>query len=115
MALGALFIERVEARCAGLGLTLASPRDPALRGSQVSFAHAHGYPVMQALIERGVIGDFRAGDPSNPADADGLLRFGFTPLYTRFVDAWDAAEVLAEVLGSAPWNEPRFQRRSAVT
>ena len=61
IALTSLFIERVEASCAGLGLTLASPRAPAERGSQVSFAHAEGYPVMQALIELGVVGDFRAG------------------------------------------------------
>ena len=88
IALTALFIERVEATCAGLGLTLASPRAPAERGSQVSFAHADGYPVMQALIERGVVGDFRAGQEGGDGH---LLRFGFTPLYTRFVDAWDAA------------------------
>ena len=92
IALTALFIERVEASCAGLGLTLASPRAPAERGSQVSFAHADGYPVMQALIERGVVGDFRAGQDGGDGH---LLRFGFTPLYTRFVDAWDAAAVLA--------------------
>jgi kynureninase len=113
IALTALFIERVETACAGLGLTLATPRAPAERGSQVSFAHADGYPVMQALIERGVVGDFRAGQPET---GDGhLLRFGFTPLYTRFVDAWDAAAVLAEVLGSESWREARFAQRSAVT
>jgi len=113
IALTALFIERVEAAGAGLGLTLATPRAPAERGSQVSFAHADGYPVMQALIERGVVGDFRAG----PADgSDGhLLRFGFTPLYTRFVDAWDAAAVLAQVLDDGTWREPRFAQRAAVT
>jgi kynureninase len=78
-----------------------------LRGSQVCFAHdSIGYPVMQALIARGVIGDFRAPD---------ILRFGFTPLYLRFVDAWDAAGHLAEVLRSGEWREPRFHRRGAVT
>ena len=112
IALGALFIERVEATCAGLGLTLASPRAAAERGSQVSFAHADGYPVMQALIERGVVGDFRAGQEGGDGH---LLRFGFTPLYTRFVDAWDAAVVLAEVLGRESWREPRFAQRAAVT
>ena len=107
MALGQCFIERVEARCAGHGLALASPRDPSLRGSQVSFTHADGgYAIVQALIARGVIGDFRAPD---------LLRFGFTPLYTRFVDIWDAVEQLAAVLESGEWRRPEFIRRSAVT
>jgi kynureninase len=113
MALTELFVERVERRCAGHGLELASPRRAEERGSQASFAHADGYPIMQALIERGVIGDFRAGHAES-GEAN-LLRFGFTPLYTRFVDAWDAAEVIANVLGSAVWREPRFGRRAAVT
>ena len=113
IALTALFIERVERRCAGHGLELSTPRDPAFRGSQVSFAHTDGYPIMQALIERGVVGDFRAGHAAS-GEAH-LLRFGFTPLYTRFVDAWDAAEALAEVLASEVWREPRFGRRAAVT
>jgi kynureninase len=108
-----LFIERVETACAGLGLALATPRDAGVRGSQVSFAFAGGYPVMQALIARGVIGDFRAGDAA--AGSPDLLRFGFTPLYTRFVDAWDAAEAIADVLRSGSWREPRFARRAAVT
>jgi kynureninase len=112
IALTALFVERVEATCAGLGLTLASPRDAAERGSQVSFAHEDGYPVMQALIERGVVGDFRAGQEGGDGH---LLRFGFTPLYTRFVDAWDAAAVLADVLASESWRAPRHARRAAVT
>jgi kynureninase len=113
MALGDLFIERVEQRCAGHGLELASPRDAAARGSQVSFSHTDGYAIMQALIARGVIGDFRAGHAEH-GEAN-LLRFGFTPLYTRFVDVWDAAEVLADVLESGLWREPRFARRAAVT
>ena len=107
LALTALFIELVEARCAGHGLALVTPREDALRGSQASFARAEGaYAIMQALIARGVIGDFRAPD---------LLRFGFTPLYTRFVDAWDAAEQLAAVLASGEWREARFNQRAAVT
>lgn len=106
-ALTTLFIERVEARCAGNGLTLASPRDANTRGSQVSFAHASGgYAIMQALIDRGVIGDFRAPD---------LVRFGFAPLYTRFVDAFDAAEHIAEVLASGEWRAARYASRAAVT
>jgi kynureninase len=115
LALTSLFIERVETRCAGLGLTLATPRDSAQRGSQVSFAHAEGYPVMQALIARGVIGDFRRGDRSHPADAHDLLRFGFTPLYTSYADVWNAVEQLAAVLESGEWREPRFNERNAVT
>ncbi|HZF81185.1 MAG TPA: aminotransferase class V-fold PLP-dependent enzyme, partial [Rubrivivax sp.] len=107
LALTGLFADRVEARCAGHGLELVSPREPERRGSQVCFARAEGgYPIMQALIARGVIGDFRAPD---------ILRFGFTPLYTRFVDAWDAAEHLAGVLDSGEWQAPRFHQRAAVT
>ena len=113
LALSELFIERVEIACAGQGLELTTPRDPAKRGSQASFAHGDGYAIMQALIERGVIGDFRAGH-AETGEAH-LLRFGFTPLYTRFVDAWDAAQVLADVLASEVWREPRFKHRGAVT
>ena len=113
IALTELFIGRVESECAGQGLELTTPRDPAVRGSQASFAHADGYAIMQALIERGVIGDFRAGH-AETGEAN-LLRFGFTPLYTRFADAWDAAAILADVLASGVWREPRFARRAAVT
>jgi kynureninase len=77
---------------------------------------------MQALIERGVIGDFRAGEPADASAAAGdphagadLLRFGFTPLYTRFVDAWDAAEQLHDVLAGGAYRDERFSRRAAVT
>ena len=77
---------------------------------------------MQALIERGVIGDFRAGDPTvmasgaaDPGASADLLRFGFTPLYTRFVDAWDAVEQLRDVLASGAYRDERFARRAAVT
>ncbi len=118
MALTSLFVERVESLCDGLGLTLASPRDAHARGSQVSFAHENGLAVMQALIDRGVIGDFRAGEASagdDPVLAADLLRFGFTPLYTRFVDAWDAAGQLHDILRSEAWRAERFGRRSAVT
>jgi kynureninase len=107
LALTDLFIELVERRCTGHGLTLQTPRDPSWRGSQASFARADGsYAIMQALIARGVIGDFRAPD---------LLRFGFTPLYTRYVDAWDAVEHLVQVLERGEWREARFQTRAAVT
>lgn len=107
MALGDLFIRLVEGRGgAGLGLSLASPRAAERRGSQVSFRHADGYAVMQALIARGVIGDFRAPD---------LLRFGFAPLYVRYVDVWDAAAALIGVLQTRAWDRPEFKRRAAVT
>ena len=104
-ALSQLFINEVEARCGG-EVRLASPRDPAARASHVSFAHAQGYAVMQALIARGVIGDFRAPD---------LIRFGFAPLYNRFVDAWRAAEILGQILASREWDQPRFLARAKVT
>ncbi|WP_250472961.1 kynureninase [Caballeronia sp. GAFFF1] len=106
LALGDAFIALVEARCGAFPLTLATPRDHARRGSQVSFEHPHGYEVMQALIARGVIGDYR--EP-------GILRFGFTPLYTRFVDVWDAVEVLRDVLATESWRTPEFAERASVT
>ncbi|TDQ84422.1 kynureninase [Dongia mobilis] len=106
LALGDLMIRLVEQQCAGFGLSLASPPAGAARGSQVSYAHGHGYAVMQALIARGVIGDFRAPD---------LLRFGFTPLYLRFADIWDAVAVLRTVLMQEEWRRPEFHQRAAVT
>lgn len=87
--LSELFIRRVESCPQAARLTLASPRDALLRGSHVSFAHGAAAEVMRRLIERGVIGDFRPPD---------LLRFGFTPLYLRYVDVWDAVEILADEL-----------------
>jgi kynureninase len=103
--LSQLFIAEVEARC-GSEVTLASPRDPHQRGSHVVFAHPAGYAVMQALIARGVIGDFRAPD---------LMRFGFCPLYNRFEEMVRAAEILADILSSREWDQPRFHERSKVT
>jgi kynureninase len=104
-ALSQLFIDEVEDRCGG-ELTVASPRDPARRASHVVFAHADGYAVMQALRARGVIGDFRAPD---------LIRFGFTPLYTRFEDVSRAAEILGEIIATREWDQPRFKARAKVT
>ena len=117
VALTELFAALVDERCRGTGLAVVSPRDAARRGSQVCLAHddgsgaSGGYAIVQALIARGVIGDFRAGDERTPD----ILRFGFTPLYTRFVDAWDAVEQLRQVMASGEWREARFNRRSAVT
>ena len=115
IALTTLFTELVDARCAGRNLTLVTPRDAAQRGSQVSFAHEQGYAIMQALIARGVIGDFRAGELGAAPESSHLLRFGFTPLYTRFTEVWDAVEHLHQVLASGEWREARFNQRAAVT
>jgi kynureninase len=101
-----LFIALVEDRLSGHGLRLASPRDPARRGSQVALAHPEGFAIMQALIDRGVIGDFRAPD---------LLRFGFAPAYIRFVDVWDAVAVLEDIMNNRAWDRPELRIRSRVT
>lgn len=103
--LSQLFVEEAEARC-GDQVGIASPRDPALRGSHVVFAHPEAYAVMQALIVRGVIGDFRTPD---------LMRFGFAPLYNRYADAVGTAEILADVLQTREWDQPRFRARAKVT
>jgi kynureninase len=105
-ALGDLFIALVEQELSGSGLTLASPRPAAERGSQVSYRHPEGYPIMQALIARGVIGDFRAPD---------ILRFGFAPLYVSFSDIWNAVAHLKAVMAGQEWQKPEFRRRAAVT
>ncbi len=105
-ALCELFIAEVESRNAKHGVTLAGPRDIRERGSHVSFHCPEGYAVMQALIAQDVIGDFRAPD---------IIRFGITPLYTRFVDIWDAAAILTRILDQRLWDDPRFRARKAVT
>ena len=106
LALSDLFIRLVEDRCAGHGLRLVGPRDMAERGLHVSFAHPQGYAMVQALIARGVIGDFR--DPD-------IARFGFPPLYVRYADVWDAVEILRDVLETRAWDAPQFKARAAVT
>jgi kynureninase len=103
--LSQLFVDEVEARCGG-EVRLTSPRDAAQRGSHVVFAHPEGYAVMQALIARGVVGDFRAPD---------LMRFGFTPLYASYSEMVRAAEILADILASREWDQPRFKTRAKVT
>jgi kynureninase len=108
-----LFIKLVEERCTGHGLGLATPREHAKRGSQVCLTRPEGaYAIMQALIARGVIGDFRAGDGGVHLD---ILRFGFTPLYTSFEDVWNAVEHLRQMLESGEWKQPEFNQKSAVT
>lgn len=118
LALTDLFIELVEQRCQGYGLGLATPRDHAQRGSQVCLTREHAaegsgaFAIVQALIARGVIGDFRAGDGGVHKD---ILRFGFTPLYIGFEDVWNAVEHLRQVLESGEWKKPEFNQKHAVT
>ncbi|KZL20212.1 Kynureninase [Pseudovibrio axinellae] len=102
--LSELFISEIQRRCPGL--ELASPTDPLKRGSQVSFSHEHGYPIMQALIDRGVIGDFRAPN---------IIRFGFAPLYLSFADVLKAAEIIEEVIAGNLWDKPQYHQKSKVT
>lgn len=102
----ALFTELAEARCGSHGIVLFGGRNFANRGSHVCLQHPEGYAVMQALIKRGVIGDFRAPD---------LMRFGFAPLYNSFVDVWDAVEHLAAVMDGRLWDIAEFRERKAVT
>jgi kynureninase len=104
-SLSQLFIDEVEAR-SGDAVRLASPRDPMERGSHVVFAHPDGYAVVQALSDRGVIGDFRAPD---------LMRFGFAPLYNSHAEIIRAAEILAGIVNNREWDQPRFKARSKVT
>ncbi len=101
-----LFIELADQELAGLGFTLASPRDAAQRGSQVSLRHAQGYAIMQALIARNIIGDFRAPD---------ILRFGFAALYVRHIDIWDTIAALKDIVESGAWNTEAFLTRKSVT
>lgn len=98
------FLAEVEARCPQL--ELASPRDPQARGSQVSFRFENGYAAMQALIARGVIGDFRAPD---------IMRFGFTPLYLGMDEVVEAAEIIEDVMANRHWDRPEYMKRSKVT
>jgi kynureninase len=106
VALTELFVRLAEQGLDGCGFSLASPRDPERRGSQVSLRHPEGYAIVQALIARGVIGDFRAPD---------ILRFGFAPAYLRFVDAWDAVAGLRAVMEAREWERTEHRRRSKVT
>jgi kynureninase len=104
LALTELFMARVTALLPGLDIV--TPREPSLRGSQVGISFDKGYAVVQAMIARGAIGDFRAPD---------LMRFGFAPLYVRFADVWDAAEILAACIDAEVWRDPRFNQRLGVT
>jgi len=101
-----LFVDLVESFCSTYPLQLVSPRDSDQRGSQVSFSHPEGWPIMQALIAHRVIGDFRAPD---------LLRFGFAPLYTRYEDVWLAASMLFHILQAECWKDPIYAAPKLVT
>ena len=104
IALSELFIAEVEKSCPEL--TLASPRQAEQRGSQVSFAFEHGYAAVQALIDKGVIGDFRAPD---------IMRFGFTPLYLDEGDVLRAAGIVKQVIGQRLWDNDKYKKMSRVT
>jgi kynureninase len=104
--LGDLFLRLIDERCGDAGFAIACPRDTERRGSHVALRHPHGYEIVQALIAQGVIGDFRAPD---------ILRFGFAPLYTRYVDVSAAVDRLARIMADGTWREERFAIRAAVT
>ncbi len=106
VALTELFLDLLERDCSGHGFEVASPREPACRGSQVSLRHGEGYAIIQALIDAGVVGDFRAPD---------LLRFGFAPAYVQFVDVWDAVAALHRIMESRGWDRPEYRVRAKVT
>ena len=101
-----VFFDLIAQECGDFGFAITGPRDLEQRGSQVSLTHAEGYPIMRALIARGVIGDFRAPD---------ILRFGLTPLYSRYVDLWDAIRILKDIMTTGAWDAPEFKARMAVT
>ncbi len=104
IALCDLFVSEVERRCPML--TLGSPRDGHKRGSQISFLHEEGYAIMQALIARGVIGDFRAPN---------AIRFGFTPLYIGEAEVMKAVDILADIMDNRLWDSEEYKQRALVT
>ena len=106
VALGDLFIKLVDQELQDFGFGIASPRDGAVRGSQVSLTHTEGYAIMQAVIERGAVGDFRAPD---------ILRFGFAGLYVTHANIWDAVAIIREVMVSRIWDQPKYKAVRAVT
>ncbi|WP_321390899.1 kynureninase [Emcibacter sp.] len=104
--LGDLFIQLIDEKLDGYGFEIVSPREADERGSQVSLTHDCGFAIIQALIEKNIIGDFRAPD---------ILRFGFAPLYVRYSDIWDTVECLEEIMRKNLWNLPEYQAKAAVT
>lgn len=113
LALTGLFIHLVQTQLVGDGFGIVTPEYDELRGSQVSLTRTEGaYAIVQALIARGVIGDFRAGDGKQQPD---ILRFGLTPLYVGYADVWHAVQNLKEVMATQEWQQPRFSKKQAVT
>jgi kynureninase len=106
LRLSELLLSRVETELAGAGFEIITPRDPAQRGSQVCLRHAKAWPICQALIAQGVIGDFRAPD---------ILRFGFAPMYLRYADVARAVAILGELMRTGGWDRPQFHQRATVT
>jgi kynureninase len=106
VALTELFIRLLDQELAAFNFGLATPRDAALRGSQVALTHAEGYAIMQAVIARGVIGDFRAPN---------ILRFGFAALYVGYADVWHAVAAIRDIMAQGTWQQAEFQQRKAVT
>lgn len=104
--MGTVFSRLLVERCAGMNMVNITPPDDAIRGSQVSVSHPESYAIMQELVARGVIGDFRAPD---------CMRFGFTPLYLRFTDLWDAVEILRDIVATGAWDKPAYKVRAAIT
>jgi kynureninase len=105
LSLTDLFIALVDARL-GSVFEVITPREHEQRGSQVSLRHEHAYGVVQALIARQVIGDFRTPD---------VARFGFAPLYVTHVDVYDAVEQLVAVMDGEEYLRPEYASRNAVT
>jgi kynureninase len=106
VALTSLFLDLVDQELAAFDFGLASPRDAAQRGSQVSLTHSEGYAIIQAHIARGVIGDFRAPN---------ILRFGFAALYISYTDVWNSVMILKDIMTNETWKRPEFMQRKAVT
>lgn len=113
LALTGLFMHLVKTQLLEHGFGIATPDEDELRGSQVSLNRSEGaYAIVQALIARGVIGDFRAGDGKQQPD---ILRFGLTPLYVGYADVWHAVQNLKEVMDTQEWQQARFSKKHAVT
>ena len=106
VALSELFVELIEERCGEFGFEFVCPTNSTERGSQIAFAHPHAYEMVQALIARDVIGDFRAPN---------IMRFGLTPLYLSYSDITEAVERLRSICLNREWDRPEFRERAAVT
>ena len=106
LALTEYFMRLMEPLCKTYGFELVTPKEQSIRGSQVSYTHPEGYAIMQALIAQNIIGDFRAPN---------ILRFGFAPLYVRFIDLWHTVEALEKIMQSSSWDQAQFRAKNKVT